>query len=126
MLNKYKILDKKLKKLKQVQNTDKTITTPQKFYTRVVNNTNINFSNGEMAILNKGLKYNLTSNVETGFPHLPPKPKQQSINYPHQNKTPSDSKSQKKKNIYIYIHKNYTHNSTNTNITTHTTSLRKS
>ena len=45
--------------MEQLQQTDKTTTTPHKFYPRVINKTNITFSDEEMTILNKGLKYNL-------------------------------------------------------------------
>ena len=54
---KYHKLDKKIEKLIQSQTTkplDK-----QDFYPRVVNNTDIHFSNNEMTLLQKGLKYNL-------------------------------------------------------------------
>jgi hypothetical protein len=57
MKSKYKSLDNKLHKLTQSQ-----ITKPQEqhtFYPRVINNTNIPFSNCEMNLLQKGLKYNL-------------------------------------------------------------------
>ena len=61
MQNKYEILHEKLKKkkLKNSQKVEDNITTPSKFYFRVVNNTNINFSKDELAIHSKGLKYNL-------------------------------------------------------------------
>jgi hypothetical protein len=54
---KYMTSDKKLRKLTIVQ----TMTPQEKhtFHPRVINNTNIPFSNSEMALLQKGLKYNL-------------------------------------------------------------------
>jgi hypothetical protein len=54
---KYQNLDKKLNRLIQSQ-----VTKPQQkhnFYPRVVNNTDIQFANNEMTLLQKGLKYNL-------------------------------------------------------------------
>ena len=54
---KYKSLDNKLQKLTQAQRT-----TPREhhtFHPRVINNTNIPFSNKEMRLLQKGLKYNI-------------------------------------------------------------------
>jgi hypothetical protein len=56
---KYRTLDKKLSHLIQTQTV-----TPHKthsFHPRLVNNTNIRFSNGETALPQKGLKYNLHS-----------------------------------------------------------------
>ena len=60
MKDKYIRLDNTLKKLKtaQIPNTS-TTTTYINFYPRVVNNTNIIFTDDELALLNKGLKYNL-------------------------------------------------------------------
>jgi hypothetical protein len=61
--NKYQNLDRKLNKLTQMQ------TCPQQehgFYPRVINNTDIIFSNCEMSQLQKGLKYNLSSKQNTG------------------------------------------------------------
>jgi predicted metal-dependent RNase len=53
----YQALDNKIKHLNQQQ----THTQPpkQKFYPRVVNMTDISFSEPEMALLQKGPKYNL-------------------------------------------------------------------
>ena len=45
--------------MKQLPQTDKITTTPHKFYPRVINETNITFTNEEMTILSKVLKYNL-------------------------------------------------------------------
>jgi hypothetical protein len=53
---KYKTLDKELMKLTQTKKI--TPLEQHMFYPRVVNNTNINFSNNEMRLLHKGLKYN--------------------------------------------------------------------
>jgi hypothetical protein len=57
MESKYKHLNQKIKKLTKSQ-TDKPRTN-SRFYPRVVNKTNISFTNEEMALLNKGLKYSL-------------------------------------------------------------------
>jgi hypothetical protein len=57
MRSKYKSLDNKLHKLTQAQKAR-----PQEqhtFYPRVINNTNIPFSNSEMSLLQKDLKYNI-------------------------------------------------------------------
>ena len=78
--SKYKTLDKKLMRLTQTQKT--TPLEQHTFYPRVVNNTNINFSNNEMRLLHKGLKYNmhtkkknwvqtLALEAETAITHLP-------------------------------------------------------
>jgi hypothetical protein len=52
--SRYKTLNKKLYNLSQSQNPQKQLT-----YPRVVNNTNITFSDNEMSLLQKGPKYNL-------------------------------------------------------------------
>jgi hypothetical protein len=59
MKNKYKIMDKKINKLvhNQMNKPDENM----KFYSRVFNQTDITFSNEELAVLNKGLKYNLSN-----------------------------------------------------------------
>jgi hypothetical protein len=57
MRSKYKSLDNKLQKLTQAQKSK-----PQEqhmFYPRVINNINIPFSNSEMGLHQKGLKYNI-------------------------------------------------------------------
>ena len=56
--NKYKIMDKKTNKLihDQISKPDND----GKSYPRVINQTNITFSNEELLLLNKGLKYNLS------------------------------------------------------------------
>ena len=61
MQDKCTIIDNKLQKLKaaQIPNTSTTTTTNFNFYSRAVNNTNINFTEEELALLNKGLNYNL-------------------------------------------------------------------
>ena len=78
--HKYKNLDKKLNKLIQEQTkTPKEIHT---FYPRLVNSTNITFTNNEIKLLEKGLKYNLHNRkknwlttlaleAETAITHLP-------------------------------------------------------
>ena len=69
--------------MKQVHNTIKTTTNPHKFHPRVINNTNITFSETELNILQKGFKYNCnfkpknwitTLALEAGMAinHLPP------------------------------------------------------
>jgi hypothetical protein len=57
--HKYKTWDKKLEKLKTTQTHNNCNYPPQKFYPRVICNTNIEFTPHELALLNKGLKYNL-------------------------------------------------------------------
>jgi hypothetical protein len=59
---KYRNINNKIKKLKEqqktcTQNTDKQ--TSHTFYNRMENLTNIIFTDTEMRLLNKGLKYNL-------------------------------------------------------------------
>ena len=58
MEKKYKTLDLKINKLAHHQN--KNLETSTQFYPRVINKTDIEFSNDEITLLNKGLKYNLT------------------------------------------------------------------
>lgn len=63
--NTYKTLDKKLKNLSNTQTE-----TPQEkdtFYPRVVNNTDISSSHNEMALLQKGLRYDIHSKKKTGY-----------------------------------------------------------
>jgi hypothetical protein len=55
-------LDKKLKKKTQTQTM--TPQGPHTFCPRVINNTNIPFTNSETALLQKGLKYNIHSKKE--------------------------------------------------------------
>ena len=57
MDNKYKTIDQKLKRLTQNRETPDTHT--HTFFPRVVNKTNISFSEEEENLLRKGLKYNL-------------------------------------------------------------------
>jgi len=59
MDRKYKRMDDKTKRL--TQNQAQKPKTDTNFYPRVVNNTSIKFSDEEMELLNKGLKYNLGS-----------------------------------------------------------------
>lgn len=64
----YKTRDKKLNKSAQTQTR-----TPQQehtFYPRVVNNTDVSFSNCKMALLQKGLKYNLHSKQKNWLRNL--------------------------------------------------------
>jgi len=58
MENKYKDIDDKIKKLvlTQAENPDTKI----RFYPRVIDMTDIVFTDEEMTLLNKGLKYNLS------------------------------------------------------------------
>ena len=53
---KYKTMDDKIR---LIQNTTRKQRTDVSFYPRVVNNTNTEFSEEELNLLNKGLKYNL-------------------------------------------------------------------
>jgi hypothetical protein len=55
---KYETIIKKRKQLEATQS--KNPKQQKKFYPRVVNKTNIDFTNEEMTVLNKGLKYNLS------------------------------------------------------------------
>jgi hypothetical protein len=55
---KYRSLEEKLNKLILKQNNKPNFNT--QFYPRVMNETEIEFSNEEMTMLNKGLKYNLS------------------------------------------------------------------
>jgi hypothetical protein len=57
MEQKYKSLDNKTNKLAQAQN-QKPVTKTE-FFPRVVNKTQVKFTDEEMNLLNKGLKYNL-------------------------------------------------------------------
>jgi hypothetical protein len=61
--NKYQNLDRKLNKLTQMQTTCPL--QKHRFYPRVINNTDIPFSNCEMSLLQKGLKYNLHTHTHT-------------------------------------------------------------
>jgi hypothetical protein len=58
MEKKYSSLDKKISKLVQTQISKPTTNT--QFHPRVVNKTSIPFTEEEMKLLNKGLKYNLS------------------------------------------------------------------
>jgi hypothetical protein len=58
MEKKYKTLDLKINKITHHQN--KNLDTNTHYYPTVINKTDIQFSNDEMTLLNKGLKYNLT------------------------------------------------------------------
>jgi hypothetical protein len=89
MKNKYQYLHEKLHRLK-TQNTD-TRTDNIQFYPRVINNTNINFTDEENALLQKGLKNNLHAKpkqwiqklameAETAITLLPP-PDQNPVRY---------------------------------------------
>ena len=78
---KYKTLDRKLAHLDKTQN--KTLPNTHLFHPRVINNTDIQFSKSEMALLQKGIKYNIHSKpknwihnlaleAETAITQLPP------------------------------------------------------
>jgi hypothetical protein len=56
MENKYKIIHNKIKKL---TNTTQSNITKNAFHKCIVNLTNVTFTEAEMQLLNKGLKYNL-------------------------------------------------------------------
>ena len=68
MGKKYKTMDEKLKKLIQSQSYKPSTST--QFYPRVVNKTNIHFSDDELGLLNKGLKYNLSKKREHWISNL--------------------------------------------------------
>jgi hypothetical protein len=57
---KYKAIDMKLCKLMKTQTKDPDC--QGQFYSWVINKTNIEFTNDELSLLNKGLKYNLSYN----------------------------------------------------------------
>jgi hypothetical protein len=61
---KYKSIEHKLNKL-TLKQTEKPNNNTH-FYPRVINETDIEFSNEEMTLLNKGLKYNLRHKKHTG------------------------------------------------------------
>ena len=68
MEKKYKNLDLKLSKLAHSQNWNPDSKT--QFYPRLVNNTNIEFSVEEIALLYKGLKYNISCNKKYWLSNL--------------------------------------------------------
>jgi hypothetical protein len=83
---KYKNIDKKLQALKNSQKQKQISKTSPlsstKIYPRIINDTNIEFSQEELTLLNKGLKYNLhfkhqnwitklALEAETAITHLP-------------------------------------------------------
>ena len=68
MEKKCKTLDLEINKLAHSQNWNPDSKT--QFYPRVVNNTNIEFSDEEIALLNKGLKYNLPCNKKYWLSNL--------------------------------------------------------
>lgn len=59
MENKYNNIEAKLNKLTTTHNKHNTLNNNNTFYPRVINKTNIIFSNEQMFLLQKGLKYNL-------------------------------------------------------------------
>jgi hypothetical protein len=63
MEKKYKAMDDKINKL--IQNQTYKPSTSMNFYHGVVNKTNITFSDDELGLLNKGLKYNLSKKKKT-------------------------------------------------------------
>ena len=80
---KYNNIHKKLSSLKATQLKSTYTGSPISFYPRVINHTAINLSTEELALLNKGLKYNLhhkprqwittlTLEAETAISALPP------------------------------------------------------
>ena len=56
---KYTTLDKKLENLKAKQLHDTSNCPPQNFYLQVLNNTTVDFTSEELALLNNGMKHNL-------------------------------------------------------------------
>ena len=65
---KYQNLDKKLKRLSQAQTIQPEL--KHESYPRVINNTNIPFTQSEMTLLQKGLKYNLHTKRENWIQNL--------------------------------------------------------
>jgi len=59
----YKAMENKINK--HIQNQTHKPNTDMKFYHRVVNKTNITFSDDELGLLNRGVKYNLSKKTET-------------------------------------------------------------
>ena len=70
MEKKYKTMDEKIKKKKLIQSQSYKPSTSTQFYPRVVNKTNIHFSDDELGLLNKGLKYNLSKKREHWISNL--------------------------------------------------------
>ena len=68
MEKKYKTMDEKIKKIVQSQSYKPSTST--QFYPRVVNETNIHFSDDELGLLKKGLKYNLSKKREHWISNL--------------------------------------------------------
>jgi len=65
---KYKTLDSNIKRLSITQT--KTPQVPHMFYPRIINNSNISFTNSEMTLLQKGLKYNIQSKQRNWIQNL--------------------------------------------------------
>jgi len=65
---KYKTMEEKIRRLKQSSTHNQK--TDLNFYPRVINNTNINFSDEEMNLLRKGLKYNLSKKPKNWIRNL--------------------------------------------------------
>jgi hypothetical protein len=62
---KYRTTGMKFKKLEKTQSNNHDF--QEQFYPRVINKTDIIFSNEELSLLNKGLKYNLSYNTRNGL-----------------------------------------------------------
>jgi hypothetical protein len=69
--NKYKNLDDKLKKLSKKQITTHASNEIIKYFPRVINKTDIVFSNEEYTVLRKGLKYNLYLKKKDWIKNIP-------------------------------------------------------
>jgi len=54
---KYRLLENKITRIKETQ--EEKVDNNYKFYPRIINQTDIKFTNRELMLLNKGLKYNL-------------------------------------------------------------------
>jgi hypothetical protein len=96
--SRYRKLDKKLKKLTQLQTTTPHL--KQDFHSRVINNTDITFTDHEMTLLQKGPKYslhtkkkdwiqNLGLETETAISQLPPQTETYTENWLPSVSTPS-------------------------------------
>jgi hypothetical protein len=68
LVKKYRTIDIKLKKLEKTQGSNHEF--QEQFYLRVVSKTDIIFSNDELSLLKKGLKYNLSNKHKKWFETL--------------------------------------------------------
>ena len=82
MEKKYTAIEDKINRL--TSNQTMKLNTNRQFYPRVVNETAIKFSDEQMTLLNKGLKYNLSHKRKHW---LSKKPKMPQCYYQHKSKT---------------------------------------